>query len=161
MAGVCHIQEAKCVKCNRPHLTAHHHHFIWCYKANNKINPLRLETKKGKHCPHTFKCLNCKDDHQANSNKCPFWKHCFNKEWHTKEYSKFRKIRKNLTHSAVNASEIWFWRIWKFFHKKFGKIISLSTWSSRLTISTSFSSRNHSRQYYNPFQALPIAKAID
>ena len=26
-AGVCHIQGSKCVRCNGPHLTKHHHHF--------------------------------------------------------------------------------------------------------------------------------------
>ena len=72
MAGVCHIQGAKCVKCNGPYLTTHHHHFAWCYKANDKINPSRLETKKSKLCPYIFKCLNCKGNHQAYSNECPF-----------------------------------------------------------------------------------------
>jgi len=72
MAGVCHIQGAKCLKCNSPHLTDHHRHFAWCCKANNKINPPRLETKKGNPCSHMFKCLNCKGDHQVDSYNCPF-----------------------------------------------------------------------------------------
>ena len=80
MMGAYRIQETKCVKCNRPHLTSYHHHFAWCCKANNKINPPKLETKKGELCSHTFKCLNCKGNHQADSNECPFWKHYFNKE---------------------------------------------------------------------------------
>ena len=80
MAGVCHIQGTKCLKCNGPHLVEHHCHFTWCCKANNKINPPRLETKKGIPCPHLFKCINSKGDHQANSSDCPFWKHCFNKK---------------------------------------------------------------------------------
>jgi len=84
MAGVCCIQGAKCVKCNGPHLSINHRHFAWCCKANDKLNPPRLETKKGEPCPHSFKCLNCKGDHQANSIECPFWKHYFNKEWHSK-----------------------------------------------------------------------------
>ena len=88
MAGVCCTQGAKCVKCNRPHQTIHHHNFTWCCKANNKINSPRLETKKGEPCPHLFKCLNCKGDHQADSTNCPFWKYQFNKEWHSKEYTK-------------------------------------------------------------------------
>ena len=85
---VCHIQEAKCVKYNGPHLTEHHCHFAWYCKANNKINPPRPETKKGKPCPYSFKCLNCKGEHQADSYDCPFWKHHFNKKWHAKEYAK-------------------------------------------------------------------------
>ena len=71
----CHIQGAKCVKCNGPHKSEHHREFGWCCKANDKTNPPRLETKKGEPCPHFFKCSNCKGDHQADSNTCPFWRH--------------------------------------------------------------------------------------
>jgi len=84
--GVCCIQRSKCVRCNGPHLTKHHCHFAWCCKANEKTSPPRLEIKKGEPCPHTFKCLNCKGKHQADSYNCLFWKHHFNKEWHSKEY---------------------------------------------------------------------------
>ena len=76
----CRIQGAKCVKCNSPHKSEHHREFGWCCKANAKTNPPRLETKKGKPCPHTFKCSNCKGDHQVNSNTCPFWRHHFNRK---------------------------------------------------------------------------------
>ena len=51
-AGVCYIQGAKCVKCNGSHLTEHHCHFAWYYKANKKTNPLRLETKKDEPCSY-------------------------------------------------------------------------------------------------------------
>ena len=68
----CRIQGLKCTKCNSPHKSENHREFGWCYKLNDKINPPRLETKKGEPCPHTFKCLNCHGDHQANSNVCPF-----------------------------------------------------------------------------------------
>ena len=88
MVGVCHIQGSKYVRCNGPHLTEQHHHFTWYCKANEKTNPLRLETKKGKPCPHTFKCLNCKGEHQADSYNCSFWKYHFHKKWHSKEYAK-------------------------------------------------------------------------
>jgi len=85
MMFVCHFQGSQCVKCNGPHKTEHHHHFGWCCKANFKINLPHLETKQSKPCPHTFKCINYKGDHQANSNTCPFWCHCFNKEWYSKK----------------------------------------------------------------------------
>jgi len=161
MASICCIQETKYVKCNSPHLTTYHHHFTWCCKANDKINPSRLETKKSEPCPHIFKCLNCKGNHQANSNKCPFWKHHFNKEWHTKEYAKLWETKKNSTHSAVNANKIWFWRTWKFSHKTFEKIISLPIQSLKLTTTSTLSLfRNHPGQHYNLFQAHPIVKAI-
>ena len=69
-----------------------------------------LETKKGKLCPHMFKCLNCKSEHQANLYDCFFWKHHFNKEWYSKEYMKIWDNQKNSTHSAMNSSTIWFWK---------------------------------------------------
>jgi len=56
----CRIQGAKCIKCNRPHKSEHYREFGWCCKGNTKINPSRLETKKGEPCPHSFKCSNCK-----------------------------------------------------------------------------------------------------
>ena len=59
----CRIQESKCVKCNGPHKSKNHREFGWCCKANDKINLLRLETKKGEPCPHSFKCSNCQGDH--------------------------------------------------------------------------------------------------
>ena len=59
----CKIQEAKCVKCNGLHKSEHHREFGWCCKANPKINPPRLETKKGELCPHLFKCSNCRGNH--------------------------------------------------------------------------------------------------
>ena len=60
------------VKCSRHYKIEHHKHFAWCYKANFKINLSYLETKQGKSYTHMFKCLNCKDDHQADFNTCPF-----------------------------------------------------------------------------------------
>ena len=76
----CRIQGAKCVKCNGLHKSEHHREFSWCCKANDKTNPPRLETKKGEPCPHSFKCSNCKGDHQADFVYCPFWRHQFNHE---------------------------------------------------------------------------------
>ena len=98
----CRIQEAKCIKCNGPHKSKHHREFGWCYKGNAKTNPPRLETKKGEPCPHSFKCSNCKGDHQADSNSCPFWRHHFNREWHVKKYAEICENRSKLLCSAVN-----------------------------------------------------------
>ena len=64
----CRIQGSKCIKYNSSHKTEHHYHFAWYCKANSKTNPLRLETKQGKSCPHIFKYLNYKDKYQADSN---------------------------------------------------------------------------------------------
>ena len=100
----CRIQGAKCVKCNGPHKSEHHREFGWCCKANYKINPPRLETKKGEPCPHSFKCSNCKGDHQADSNACPFWKHRFHREWHIKKYAEIRENRSSSIRSEANSA---------------------------------------------------------
>ena len=68
----CCIQGSKCVKYNRPHKSKNHHQFGWCCKANEKTNSPWLKTKKGKPCPHSFKCSNCRGDYQVNSNLCLF-----------------------------------------------------------------------------------------
>ena len=101
---LCHIQGAKCIKCNGPHKSEHHREFSWCCKANAKINPPRLETKKGKPCPHTFKCSNCRGDHQADLNICPFWRHHFNREWYVKKYAKIHENRSQSIHSKEIGS---------------------------------------------------------
>jgi len=98
----CKIQGAKYIKCNGPHKSEHHREFGWCCKANPKTNPLRLETEKGKPCPHSFKCSNCCGDHQADSNLCPFWRHRFNWEWHQKKYAEICVNRSKSFCSEVN-----------------------------------------------------------
>ena len=115
----CRIQELKYIKCNGPHKTKHHHHFAWYCKVNYKTNLLRLKMKQGELCPHSFKYLNCKGNHQANSNTCPFWKHCFNKEWHTKKYQEFWKIGKNSICSSMSIAQAWLLKISRFSHRMF------------------------------------------
>ena len=90
----CRAQESKCVKCNGSHKTEHYQQFAWCCKTNFKINLLRLKTKQNEPCFYTFKCLNYKDDYQADSNLCPFWKHQFNRKWYSKKYQKLQDIRR-------------------------------------------------------------------
>ena len=101
---LCRIQGAKCVKCNGPPKSEHHREFGWCYKANAKINPPRLETKKGEPCSYSFKCSNCRGDHQADFNQCLFWRHQFNREWHQKKYTEIHENRSKSIHSGVNGT---------------------------------------------------------
>ena len=98
------IQGARCMKCNSPHKSENHREFGWCCKANNKINPPRLEAKKGEPCPHSFKCSNCKGDHQVDSVHCPFWRYRFNCEWHVKKYTEIHENRSKLLCSSMNAN---------------------------------------------------------
>ena len=121
---LCRIQEAKCIKCNGPHKLEHHQEFKWCYKANDKINPLRLETKKGESCPHLFKCSNCHGDHLADSNQCPFWYHRFNREWHQRKYAEIHENRSKSFHSEANdTTHQWLWKISRSFHKTFARTL--------------------------------------
>ena len=161
LAGVCQIQGSKCTKFNGPHLTDNHHDFAWCCKANDKLNPPRLETKKSEPCSHSFKCLNCKGPHVADSVECPFWKHRFNKEWHSKEYTKLREARRTSIHSNMNDSTIWFWTNWKYFYKTFKRTTSSLIWSLKLIKTlTSYSSKSHCWRLLETFQALQILKAF-
>ena len=120
----CRIQGAKYIKCNGPHKLEHHREFGWCCKANTKINLPRLETKKGDPCPHSFKCSNCRGDHLADSNQCPFWHHRFNREWHLRKYAKICENRSKLIRSEENSTTYqWLWKISRSFCKMFVRIL--------------------------------------
>ena len=98
----CRIQGSKCIKCHGSHKSKNHCDFRWCCKANAKINPPRLETKKGELCSYSFKCLNCHGDYQVDSNLCPFWRHRFNREWQQKKYTEICENRSKSIHSEAN-----------------------------------------------------------
>ena len=101
----CKAHYTKCQKCGGPHKIENHRDFAWCCQANFKLNPPCLETKRGEPCPHTFKCINCKGDHMADNTKCLFWKHCFNREWHSKKAQEAREIRANLIRLAAGGTK--------------------------------------------------------
>ena len=66
---------------------------VWCCKTNFKTNSFRLETKKEELYTYTFKYVNYEGDYHADRYDCSFWKHRFNREWHTKKSQKLREIR--------------------------------------------------------------------
>jgi len=102
----CRAHGSKCQKCGSPHKLEHHRDLAWCCKGNSKTNPLRLETKKGEPCPHSFKCINYKEDHLVDDYKCPFWKHRFDREWHTKKAQELREIRANSIRSSMSEAKL-------------------------------------------------------
>ena len=66
--------------------------------------------------PHTFKCLNCWGDHQADSNQCLFWRHKFNREWHQRKYAEIYENRSKLICSEGNGgAQQWLWKNLKIF----------------------------------------------
>ena len=97
----CHAQGTKCQKCDSSHRAENYRLLTWCYKANLKSNPPREATAAGAPCPHTFKCLNYKRDHSADNNKCPFWCHCFDKQWHSNKAAEMCSGQAN--HSTING----------------------------------------------------------
>ena len=102
----CRAHGSRCQKCSRPHKLEHHRDLAWCCKGNSKTNPPHLETKKGEPCLHSFKCINCKEDHLADNYKCLFWKHRFNRDWHSKKAQELREIRANSIHSGVSGRKL-------------------------------------------------------
>jgi len=40
----------------------------------------------------------------ADDTKCPFWKHCFNQEWHSKKAQEAREIRANSIRLAADGA---------------------------------------------------------
>ena len=90
-----------------------------------KNNPLRLETKQGEPYLHTFKCMNCRGDYQADSNLCLFWKHWFHREWHSKKYQELHDSRRQLICSTVSSVQVWLWKKSKSFCKMFERTIWL------------------------------------
>ncbi len=97
------IQGSKCVKYNGSYKSKHYCHFVLYCKVNEKTNPLRLETKQGKPCPHIFRYSNCKGNHQADLNSCLFQKHQFNKEQYSRKYQELQEIRKQLVCLTVSS----------------------------------------------------------
>ena len=85
MTFVCQIHSSKCQKYNILYKLEYYKEIVLCCKINFKTNLPRLKTKKEKPCTHTFKCINCKGEHQVDSNTCLFWKHRFNKDWYNKK----------------------------------------------------------------------------
>ena len=73
----------------------------WCCKANPKSNSPREATAVGAPCPHTFKCLNCKGEHSADDTKCPFWRHRFDKQWHSNKAAELRTGRASNSNSNI------------------------------------------------------------
>ena len=149
------IQGSKCVKCNRLHKSDNYHEFSWCCKANDKLNPPCLETKKGEPYLHFFKYSNCWGDYQADSNLCPFWKNRFNREWHQKKYVEIWKLDKINSFSH----ERWYTMIYNNL-----KIFSQNVWKNSLIINTILETQSHfdiifiQGQFFIWFQAPLVVK---
>ena len=74
---------SRCAKCYGAHSTEYYRERVWCCMENKKTN--QAVTKAGEPCPHTFKYMNCKGNHQADSISYPYWRNCFNRDWHSRK----------------------------------------------------------------------------
>ena len=101
LTHACRAQGAKCQKYGGPHRVENHRLLAWYCKANPKSNSPREVTADGVSCPHTFKCLNCKSNHTADDNKCSFWHHHFDKQWHSNKAAEVCSGRAN--YSTING----------------------------------------------------------
>ena len=82
----CRSHISRCAKCYGAHETKHHREKAWCCMENKKAN--HVATNIGEPCPHVFKCVNYKGDHQADNYSCPYWHNHFNKDWHGRKQQK-------------------------------------------------------------------------
>ena len=97
-----HIHSSKFQKYNSLYKLKHYRKIMQYYKANFKTNPSILEIKKEESCTHSFKCVNCKGEHQIDNNSYLFWKHEFNRDQYTKKSQELQKIRANSIYLSMN-----------------------------------------------------------
>jgi len=68
-----HIYDiSKCQKCDGLYRVENYRLLTWYYKTNFKANTFKETTVASTPCPYTFKCLNSKEDHAFDNNKCLF-----------------------------------------------------------------------------------------
>ena len=113
---MCHANGSKCIKCNSPYKVKHHRDIVWCCKTNFKTNLPRLKTKKEEPCLHSFKCINCKGEHQADRNMYLFWRHKFNKKWYAKKYQELCENRSKSILSSECYGMLWTLTFFFFFY---------------------------------------------
>jgi hypothetical protein len=70
-----------------------------CCKEKPKATPPIAATSAGDPCPHPARCPACGGAHPAYAKTCPFWKHCFQREWIDERYWKVSTTRHARTKS--------------------------------------------------------------
>jgi hypothetical protein len=77
----CHSQAPRCPQCAGPHSEANHCELAGCCQGNPLAKPPQPATPLGAPCPHAARCVNCTGLHSASNRRCPFWHHCFDRNW--------------------------------------------------------------------------------
>ena len=71
------------------------------YTSFEPLGPASSNQVRQKHTSILGGPLNCKGDHAADDNKCSFWRHRFDKQWHSNKAAEGRSGRAN--HSNINS----------------------------------------------------------
>jgi hypothetical protein len=98
-SSACRAPQTTCPACSGPHRFEHHRALSGCCRGNAKATPPVPPTAPGAPCPHPARCPNCRKDHAADSRKCNFWRHRFDKDWIQARYAEVRERRR--LHSPV------------------------------------------------------------
>ncbi|KXN90285.1 hypothetical protein AN958_04441, partial [Leucoagaricus sp. SymC.cos] len=77
----CRSQAPRCPRCAGPHTEASHCDHASCCRGNPSVKPSQELTPAGAPCLHAMCCVNCKGDHSASDQWCPFWHHRFDQGW--------------------------------------------------------------------------------
>jgi hypothetical protein len=88
----CNSPRVVCPICMGPHREESHRSFAACCKGAPKANPPVPPTADGVSCPHPPRCINCGRSHAANSPKCQFWHHRFDRGWILEHLARARAL---------------------------------------------------------------------
>ncbi|CAA7269038.1 unnamed protein product [Cyclocybe aegerita] len=88
----CKAKQLSCPICSGPHEQKEHRQHAGCCKGNAKAKPPVLPTPCDQPCPRKGCCVNCHNDHAANSASCKFWAHRYDREWIMNKYRQDRRL---------------------------------------------------------------------
>jgi hypothetical protein len=103
---ICRAQAVHCPLCSENHHKEHHCSMGSCCKEKPKATPPIIATPAGNPCPHLACCPTCRGAHPAYAKTCPFWKHCFQREWIDKRYWKVSTARRTCTKSQNSLAHV-------------------------------------------------------
>jgi hypothetical protein len=101
---ICRAQAVCCPLCSEEH----HCSMGSCCKEKPKATTPIATTPASNPCPHPVRCTACGGAHPAYAKTCPFWKHCFQREWIDECYWKVSTARRAHTKSQNSLAHVFF-----------------------------------------------------